>query len=216
VWSTPPWVGLPGLLVSPSRGLLLFSPFLGFALWGGWLVWKGEAWRLLRPVSAAFALLLLLSSLWFDWWGGHSFGCRLIADLMPLLALLLLPALEKIEPQPLLRRAYYGLLIYSVGVQLLGAFAYNNDSWDARVAYQVRIPGRADPLRVLEESEGVALIKANPGSSGELVELDVDIAEHRHRLWSLSDSPLVYLTSHFGEARRKKLERIAVTTGRSP
>jgi hypothetical protein len=216
VWSTPPWVGLPGLLVSPSRGLLLFSPFLGFALWGAWLVWKGEAWRLLRPVSAAFALLLILSSLWFDWWGGHSFGYRLIADLMPLLALLLLPALEKIDPQPSLRRAYYGLLIYSVGVQLLGAFAYNNDSWDARVAYQVRIPGRADPLRVLEESEGVALIKANPGSSGELVELDVDIAEHRHRLWSLSDSPLAYFTSHFGEARRKKLERIAVTTGKSP
>jgi len=216
VWQTPPWIGLTGLLLSPSRGLLIFSPFLGFALWGACLAWKGEAWRLLRPVSVAFVLLLILSSLWFDWWGGHSFGYRLIADLMPLLALLLLPALERVERQRPLQGAYFGLLIYSVGVQLIGAFAYNNDSWDARVAYQVRIPGRTDPLRVLEEAEGVALVRANPGSSGELVELDIDVAEHRHRLWSLSDSPLAYFTSHFGEARRKKLERIGLTTGQTP
>ncbi|HLY73379.1 MAG TPA: hypothetical protein VKU80_04605 [Planctomycetota bacterium] len=73
VWQTPLWVGLPGLLLSPARGLLVFSPFLGFALWGAWLVWRGDGWWTLRPASAAFALLLLLSSWWFDWWGGHSF-----------------------------------------------------------------------------------------------------------------------------------------------
>ncbi|HLY73380.1 MAG TPA: hypothetical protein VKU80_04610 [Planctomycetota bacterium] len=100
-------------------------------------------------------------------------------------------------------------------MQLIGAFAYNNDSWDARVAYQVRLPGRADPVRLLEEADGVALIRANPGSQGELVELDIDVAEHRHRLWSLTDCPLSYFTSHFKEARRKKLERIALTTGKA-
>jgi hypothetical protein len=215
VWQTPLWVGLPGLLVSPARGLLIFSPFLGFALWGAWLVWKVEAWRSLRPASAAFILLMILSSLWFDWWGGHSFGYRLIADLMPLLALLLLPALERIEQRRPLRLAYGGLLAYSLVVQLIGAFAYNNDSWDSRIAYQVLIPGRAEPVQVLEESEGMALIQANPGSRGELLELDVDVAEHRHRLWSLSDSPLSYFASHFREARHKKLERIALTTGKA-
>jgi hypothetical protein len=216
VWQTPLWVGLPGLLISPARGLLVFSPFLGFALWGVWRVWKDDAWRSLRPASAAFVLLMILSSLWFDWWGGHSFGYRLLADLMPLLALLLLPALERIERQRPLQLAYYGLLAFSVGVQVIGAFAYNNDSWDDRLAYQVHIPGREEPVRVLEEAEGVALIRANPGSRGELVYLDIDVAEHRHRLWSISDSPLPYFASHFGEARRKKLERIGLTTGKSP
>jgi len=216
VWQTPLWIGLPGILISPARGLLVFSPFLAFALWGAWRVWKEEPYRIPRPVSAALGLLLVLSSLWFDWWGGHSFGYRLIADLTPLLALLLLPALERGERERPIRIAFAGLLAYSVGVQFVGAFAYNNDSWDARIAYQVRIPGRAEPVRVLEEAEGVALLRANPGSGGELAELDVDVAEHRHRLWSLSDSPLPYFVTHFSDARRKKLERIALVIGQAP
>lgn len=213
VWQAP-WVGLPGLLISPSRGLLIFSPFLAFAFWGAALTWKSEPYRVLRPVVAAVGVLLLLSSCWYGWWGGHSFGYRIIVDLAPLLALLLLPALDRVDADPRLRLAFRGLLAWSVLVQVLGVLAYNNDSWDARVAYQVRVPGRPEPLRSFTEAEGIALYKANPGSSAELVELDVDVPEHRGRLWSVGDSALPYFLAHFGEARRKKLERIALTTGR--
>jgi hypothetical protein len=35
LWQTPLLVGLIGKLLSPSRGLFVFSPFLIFSLWGG-------------------------------------------------------------------------------------------------------------------------------------------------------------------------------------
>ncbi len=210
LWQTPPWIGLPGLLLSPSRGLLVFSPFLAFALWGAFMAWKSPAHALLRPVSAAFFALLLLSSFWFDWWGGYSFGYRLIADLMPLLILLLLPVLDRIFSDKRLLAVGAALLALSIAIQFVGAFAYDIGGWDGMTVYEVRVPGRA-PVRLENRADAQALGGANPGSTGRAVVLDIDTPEFRDRLWSITDSPIPYYLGHFGEARRAKKAMMAST-----
>ena len=87
--ATPIQTALSGLLLSPSRGLLVYSPWLlivgGVALVGRrrlrdpWLVGGIILWG---------AALLLLNSRAVIWWGGHSFGPRLLTDWLPGLALL--------------------------------------------------------------------------------------------------------------------------------
>jgi hypothetical protein len=84
---------LAGLLVSPSRGLIVFSPLL--LVVGFWAV----RYRRFLPFRALFGvaavactLQLLLVSSWKIWWGGHSYGPRLLADVVPWLALLAIAA----------------------------------------------------------------------------------------------------------------------------
>ena len=48
LWQTPLVVGAFGLLASPSRGLLVFSPFLVLAFWGLPRLWKEPAYAPLR------------------------------------------------------------------------------------------------------------------------------------------------------------------------
>jgi hypothetical protein len=92
----PGWVvALVGLLASPSRGLLVFSPVLILIL--VWLV----RYRRLLPVRAlvglaiaACALQLLLVASWHVWWGGFAYGPRLLTDLVPWLALLATAGVE--------------------------------------------------------------------------------------------------------------------------
>lgn len=88
--NTPLGLGLYGVLLSPSRGLLVFSPFL--ALIGVGTVWYGRSlWR--DPIARLCATWILLMTLMAAvvagrWWGGHSFGPRMLSDLVPAFAVL--------------------------------------------------------------------------------------------------------------------------------
>jgi hypothetical protein len=80
---------LAGLLVSPSRGVLIFSPvLLVVCLWllryWRWLPSRG---LVLVAVSVCGLQVLLLTS-WKVWWGGFAFGPRLLTDVVPWLSLL--------------------------------------------------------------------------------------------------------------------------------
>jgi hypothetical protein len=124
------WSGVAGLLVSPTRGLLVFCPFLIFVPLG--LIQrfrtsssKGLALALSFAVAAQF---LLYSQA--DWRSGVSWGPRWLTDVLPILIWLLAPV--PLILRPLTR----GLLIFamtaSVGVQTVGAFWYTKAS-DARI-----------------------------------------------------------------------------------
>ncbi len=129
IWSTPLLVGLSGLLFSPSRGLLFYSPLLlaGFA--GAALLWRQpRKFAALMPLLAA-AVAMLTAALWFDWWGGNTYGPRPLADLGVFLTLLMIPllhrvVLDKILAARWLRGACAVLLLYSGVAQVLGAWAY--------------------------------------------------------------------------------------------
>jgi len=86
----PMWVGILGNLLSPSRGLLWFSPFF-WLLPIGILVFRRELTRqpLFWLCLAWFTLQLGIVSRAVIWWGGFSFGPRLLSDALPGLVLLL-------------------------------------------------------------------------------------------------------------------------------
>ncbi|MCP3959827.1 MAG: hypothetical protein GY719_18420 [bacterium] len=83
------WVALAGNVLSPSRGVLIGSPFLLLTLTGVlvWLrrlareklVWLGAGWIVLHWLTI---------SGFHHWWGGWSFGNRLFTEALPAFLLL--------------------------------------------------------------------------------------------------------------------------------
>jgi MFS family permease len=88
-------VGLLGTLVSPSRGLFVYSPVLLLAIVG--MVVKVRRRQFESLDAAAIAVIVLhwlLIGLWPAWHGGYSYGPRLFTDVLPFFIYLMLPALE--------------------------------------------------------------------------------------------------------------------------
>jgi len=88
------FVGLAGTIVSPGRGLLLFSPVLLFSIVGVFMKREERSEKRLDYFLAAIVVLnwLTFASI-YDWWGGHSFGPRNFTDMMPYMAYLMIPVL---------------------------------------------------------------------------------------------------------------------------
>ena len=124
------WIeSLPGLLVSPARGLLWFSPVLALGLASAAAVWREPRYRPLLPLLAAVVLMILVAGKWFDWWGGTTWGYRTIVDTTPFLALLLIPIIERMISARGTRVMFAALLLWSIGVQFVGAYSYNLIGW---------------------------------------------------------------------------------------
>src|SRR5262249_32964051 len=96
-WTTPVATGLGGLLASPARGLFFYSPVLLFGAWGLASAWKRGGDGLLRAVGLGAALATLLTAKWFMWWGGTTYGPRLLADLSPALVLGAVPVIGRVR-----------------------------------------------------------------------------------------------------------------------
>jgi hypothetical protein len=208
-WQTPLWEGAAGLLASPSRGLLVFSPILAAAFWGIWRVHRSEAWRPLRSLAWAALGMMFLAFKWFDWWGGWSFGYRLLLDALPLLAVLMVPVAEEVLESRSKTAVALALVGWSVLVQVLGAFAYTPGGWNARVdGYDVplRTGMKRFETRVAAE-EAARRGGIDPGSAIE-IRMDVDNWEYRHRLWSVEDSQIPFLIIHFSEGRKARVDRM--------
>ena len=70
-FSTPPWVGLAGLLVSPRCGLLFYAPILVLAPWGYRTLARRQP-HAARAIALLGVLWLLAMSAWSCWWAGGS------------------------------------------------------------------------------------------------------------------------------------------------
>jgi len=116
--------GLAGLLISPSRGLFIFSPILLFALLGIPRRRAEGRHRLLSAyVAAAIGAWLLAGSAFFSWWAGWVYGPRYVVDVMPLWCLLLVRC-DALFVRPPLRVVGVVLGVWSVAVQAVGALCY--------------------------------------------------------------------------------------------
>ena len=129
LWQSSWRESLPGLLVSPARGLLWFSPVLALGLAGVAAVWREPRYRPLIPLLAAAVLMILVAGKWFDWWGGTVWGYRSIVDTTPFLALLLIPIIERMLSARGTRVLFATLLLCSIGAQFVGAYSYNLIGW---------------------------------------------------------------------------------------
>ncbi len=185
MWRTPVVHGLGGLLFSPSRGLLFYSPLLLLGFAGVVMQWR-MLWKEPRkfsslaglapliPLQIAAVAMLITAAKWFDWWGGAAYGPRPIVDAGVFLALSLIPVLDKAFAMRWARALLVVLLVYSATVQTIGAWSYNGLQWNQKDGMD---PGQPD---------------------------------HRGRFWSLSDSQILYYAVNFKPARAEK-RRITAT-----
>jgi hypothetical protein len=173
LWQTPVWVGAAGLLVSPSRGLLVYTPFFAAAFAGAVLAWKERQYAPLRFVAVAIPALWLPAFAWFDWWGGWTYGYRPIVDSAPLLAVLCVPVLAWIFARPVWKLLFAAAIGWSVFVQLLGVLVYKPAEWNARTI------------------------------DGSGTQANIDLPEYRARLWSFRDWQIAYLIADVAGLRAR-------------
>ncbi len=135
---TPLALGLYGMLFSPSRGLFVFCPFLlplAFSLVRA----RGASEPRERALFALgftwFGVQVLLTSLKGNWWGGYSFGPRLLTEALPATALLAALAWRRLERaqarRGLLAGAYVLLGLVAIGIHVRqGLFNRATQAWN--------------------------------------------------------------------------------------
>ncbi len=133
-------VALAGVLVSPSRGLLIYSPIFLFSIWG--MVWALRT-RWQAPLSGYLIAVitanwLLLGAYFQNWMGGHSYGPRLLSDLTPFFIFFLIPVLLKAHEAAQWRRlplaTFIVLLCVSVFIHSRGARSREVYEWNSTPA----------------------------------------------------------------------------------
>jgi hypothetical protein len=123
--------GFLGIWLSPSKGILVYSPVLIFSLFGLYISIKS----LLNEKIINFSmqniifgtivfLHVFIMGFWKHWYGGYSFGYRMASDVIPYLVLMLMPFLQSKYFDDIkykrIRLVFFVLLIVSVLVQLHG------------------------------------------------------------------------------------------------
>ena len=154
VWQTPLAEGLAGLLCSPSRGLLVYSPIMALGLAGAVMMWKSpRTFAPLIPLQAAVLLQVAVAAKWYDWWGGWTYGPRPIVDAGVFLSLLTIPVIARVVQAPRMRGVFAALFLYSVAVQAVGAWAYNIVGWNDKDGMNIDQPEHRSRLWSLSDSQ---------------------------------------------------------------
>lgn len=155
-----------GTLISPSRGLLVFSPIVLYCLPGAYKLFKlrsGKDEKLIGCMTIASIVLLTSYCFYIVWWAGHSYGPRFTTDIMPIVCYLLnyycVDDIIKLSKYRKKNRNYpffifIAVIVYSIFTQCVGAFG------------------------------------AKPGYMWNGIPLNVDIPQHQSRLWELRDNQI--------------------------
>lgn len=134
-------VGLAGNLISPSRGLFVFTPVFLFSIWS---MVRGKWKTPLAPWLVTLVVLhwLCVSSYVSNWWAGHSYGPRFFTDLTPIFVLFLIPYFQNWEGLTL------GLRIAIVILALVGLAIHLRGGWSVAV-----IRWNVDPVNIDQHPE---------------------------------------------------------------
>ena len=136
--------GILGLLLSPGRGLFIYTPVAIFALAA--LAPRSresrESHRLVVTAAGVFSVLhVALLSIWPVWWGGYCWGPRLLTEILAPVMILIAVGLPAIRSRGL-KWAFAGTAVYCCLIQALGVYEYPKGRWD-RLPVSVDIdPGR--------------------------------------------------------------------------
>lgn len=134
-WSGNLVEGLLGTLLSPNRGLLVFSPWIALSL--ATLLVPSVRRRLSAHSLICFLILSLIPFLtilskYSVWWGGHCFGPRYWTEAVPLFAVLFAFGLEwMLARSRVLVEVSAMTVIFSIGVHAIGAFCYPS-TWNSQ------------------------------------------------------------------------------------
>lgn len=203
MWQTPLWYGALGHAISPSRGLLVFSPFLVFAFWGAYRAWRDPRFRDLRMLSLGVLLVWGVQCRFFDWWGGFSYGYRHLVDTATVFVLFLIPVVERIFQRRLSSAIFAILLSWSVAVQILGVTVYDVVGWNGRDGLLVR-GANGEPLQIDLDLDNLAYWREQSDRTAHLEFLSIDDKAFRWRLWSIGDNQIAYYIQNAAKARRNR------------
>jgi hypothetical protein len=207
LWQTPFHVGAAGLLVSPARGLLVYSPVVVVALWGVGRAWRDRRWADLRPVSLAAVALFVPAAKRFDWWGGWSYGYRPIMETVTLLAFLAIPMVAWVRAARWRLVAVGVLAAWSLGTQAIGAFAYDVRGWNGRTVYDV-LDESSERQATYDDRPSAEQHARVQGGRVQSRVLNVDWPDYRYRLWSVSDNPIRYYLVNWTRVRAQRQQDV--------
>ncbi|ATB44708.1 glycosyltransferase family 39 protein [Corallococcus macrosporus] len=89
---------LAGNLVSPARGLLVFTPVLLMSAWGLWMDLRARTFTRLHAALVTVVVLHWAAISTFPhWWAGHSYGPRFFSDMVPYLVFFLVPVVRALQ-----------------------------------------------------------------------------------------------------------------------
>ncbi|MFN8598619.1 MAG: hypothetical protein U0559_20840, partial [Anaerolineae bacterium] len=146
---------LVGHLISPSRGLLIYSPILLLSIAGIFVKARQREFEKHDVVVLAIMGLHWISiSLWWNWWGGVSYGPRLFSDMLPYFAYWLIPVAAMLAKVTMAQRRLLittsaVLVAFSIFVHARGVTSSDVMDWNASPApidfYSFRVWDWRDP-----------------------------------------------------------------------
>jgi hypothetical protein len=154
--TAPQLDGILGLVFSPSRGLLVYSPFFAFALVGAWLARHESARRFYLFAGLNILLGTVLISMFIPWDAGWGYGTRYMTDLLPYLMLFLVPVFKRLRGWGL--GAFLVMAVYAGIVQGFGLWDYG-ERWHwhwANYRYDVWNVPENEPLFYLKQYVAMA------------------------------------------------------------
>lgn len=147
-FDTSPIDGLYGLLVSPSRGLFVYEPYILFAF-ASIVLLKPDREHLeqrLLALAYAWAATAILYATYAEWWGGRVFGPRFLDDLAPALFVLLAWGIgHGLLARWPVRLVFWVCAAWSLLIFQAAAFVYDQNTWDL---HPTNI--NVDPSRLLD------------------------------------------------------------------
>ncbi|HEV8656197.1 MAG TPA: hypothetical protein VGR85_11870 [Candidatus Limnocylindria bacterium] len=150
-FDTSPVTGLYGLLLSPSRGLFVYEPYIVFAF-AALMTLNAPRDGVQRRLSAlpfAWAATAILYASYAEWWGGRVFGPRFLDDLAPALFVLLAWGIgHGLLARGAARALFWVSAAWSLLIFQAAAFVYDQNTWDL---HPTNI--NVDPSRLLDWSD---------------------------------------------------------------
>lgn len=160
-FDTPILTGLYGLLLSPSRGLLVYAPYLAFAIVALVLAWRtrGHVAARLRGLGIIALATLLLYATYTEWWGGRVFGPRFLDDQAPVLFAALAWGIgHGLLSRALWRRLFWIGAAWSLLLFNAAALVYDQ-TWDTA---PVNVNFRPEKLFDWSDPQWLAVLRALP------------------------------------------------------
>ncbi|MBW6442131.1 glycosyltransferase family 39 protein, partial [Patescibacteria group bacterium] len=126
-WISPFPISFLGVWLSPSKGILTYSPIFIFSFVGLRVAMKKgkreHAQYLIYFLIVLFHTLII--SFWKHWYGGYSFGYRMSSDIIPYLVLLIIPFINS----PLYQKNYFWFwlsIYFSIFMQVMGIVFFDS------------------------------------------------------------------------------------------
>ena len=153
-WAKRPAAGFLGNLISPSRGLLVFFPYLlTLPLVRPALSRDRELARWFWVSLGVVAGVYLLASGYGKWWGGYGLGPRLMTEASPFLALLTVPLWSAAGGRRWGRALAVATVSLAAATQMLGLYRAGAWFWNG----EARVDTNPKALWTLRQSQLLAI-----------------------------------------------------------